>query len=350
MIVEEYSLYQQLPPKMQTELIQKIFSKFMSRFSYFFNSCEIGFRNEFIIWMYARKYLPNSTIQPIGKEADEIVFVMDGMVDLFTNTDKKFMQLPANSIFNDYQLIFNLKSNISFRSYSPIYESEAQYRNNVNYTQTMNLDGEKFQDLLELYEDTAENLKLRALEKRSIFMYYKNKVIKRSQRRLKEMKQKPGGEKLHVLKGADEDETRNESRSPELYMSTYSLGRGMGKYGEDLDSDQDPYHITMPFRHSDELRRKIFDQPEFESDEEREQEAEEKDKENARLIECQNKILDTMQKTLVRMQSELQSKGRMGKSMASELKEELLKVHEEMPGLKEDYEYVEDLEAEEEES
>lgn len=40
----------------------------------------------------------------------------------------------------------------------------------------MNLNGEVFQDLLELYPETADNLKLRALEKRSIFMYYKNKV------------------------------------------------------------------------------------------------------------------------------------------------------------------------------
>ena len=40
----------------------------------------------------------------------------------------------------------------------------------------MNLAGDKFLDLLELYPDTKENLKLRALEKRSIFMYYKNKV------------------------------------------------------------------------------------------------------------------------------------------------------------------------------
>lgn len=40
---------------------------------------------------------------------------------------------------------------------------------------TMNLEGGKFQELIELYPETAENLKLRALEKRSIFMYYKNK-------------------------------------------------------------------------------------------------------------------------------------------------------------------------------
>lgn len=40
----------------------------------------------------------------------------------------------------------------------------------------MNLDGEKFSELLDLYPQTAMNLKLRGLEKRSIFMYYKNKA------------------------------------------------------------------------------------------------------------------------------------------------------------------------------
>ena len=40
----------------------------------------------------------------------------------------------------------------------------------------MNYEDEKFLDLLELYPETAKNLKLRALEKRSIFIYYKNKV------------------------------------------------------------------------------------------------------------------------------------------------------------------------------
>ena len=40
----------------------------------------------------------------------------------------------------------------------------------------MNLDKDKFEELLELYPQTRENLRLRALEKRSIFMYYKNKV------------------------------------------------------------------------------------------------------------------------------------------------------------------------------
>ena len=49
LIVEEFQLYQQLTPKMQTELIQLLFKDFIGRFKYFFNSCEVGFRNEFVI-------------------------------------------------------------------------------------------------------------------------------------------------------------------------------------------------------------------------------------------------------------------------------------------------------------
>lgn len=44
----------------------------------------------------------------------------------------------------------------------------------------MNLDKEKFDELLELYPQTKENLKLRALEKRSIVVYYKHKVEERA--------------------------------------------------------------------------------------------------------------------------------------------------------------------------
>ena len=44
-------------------------------------------------------------------------------------------------------------------------------------------------------------------------------------------------------------------RTGDLYMTTYSNGKGKGRNGEDIDSDDDPYHITMPFMKSDELRR-----------------------------------------------------------------------------------------------
>ena len=166
---------------MQTELINKIFSRFISRFKYFFNSCESGFRNEFVIYLYARIHGPCKVIQRYGREAGEIVLITDGQVDMFTKRGTKFMQLPAHSLFNDYQLLFDLKSNITFKSFTPMFQNEKQMLLAENQTRTMNLDGEKFQSLLELYPETAKNLKLRSLEKRSIFMYYKNKVERRKE-------------------------------------------------------------------------------------------------------------------------------------------------------------------------
>jgi hypothetical protein len=82
-----------------------------------------------------------------------------------------------------------------------------------NFTHTMNCESEKFQELLELYPETATNLKMRALEKRCIFMYYKKKA---SQRRRfgKQTSQKV--ETAHI-------------ENAELFKSTYD--------GEEQDSD-----------------------------------------------------------------------------------------------------------------
>ena len=63
----------------------------------------------------------------------------------------------------------------------------------------------------------------------------------------------------------------------DCYKTTYSAGaaedrkkrtNGGGAGGAEPDSDEDPYHITMPFRRSDEMRKRMFEDPVFESDEE----------------------------------------------------------------------------------
>ena len=77
LIVEEYGLYQELTPKMQTELIEKVFGRFLEKFHYFFDPCEVGFRNEFVIQLYARIHKPGAVIQPYGRKPDEMVMIMD---------------------------------------------------------------------------------------------------------------------------------------------------------------------------------------------------------------------------------------------------------------------------------
>lgn len=58
-----------------------------------------------------------------------------------------------------------------------------------------------------------------------------------------------------------------------LYKTTYK--------GEEVDSDAEEYHITMPFKHNEEIMREIHDGKSFESDESFQMEPEELDRTNA---------------------------------------------------------------------
>lgn len=62
MIVEEFEFYQQLPPKMQNELVDQIFQEILKKFSHFFAYTDVGFRNELIVQMYSRRYAPEADI------------------------------------------------------------------------------------------------------------------------------------------------------------------------------------------------------------------------------------------------------------------------------------------------
>lgn len=74
----------------------------MEKFKHFFNSCEQGFKNEFVIQLYARIYMPQVEIQAYGREADEVVLIEQGSVDLLLRDGTKFMSMPELSVFNDY--------------------------------------------------------------------------------------------------------------------------------------------------------------------------------------------------------------------------------------------------------
>lgn len=62
-----------------------------------------------------------------------------------------------------------------------------------------------------------------------------------------------------------------------LYKTTYK--------GDHDDSDDDPYHITMPFKHSEELHHQILNDLQFESDEDYCMEPEAQDKLNSEMLE-----------------------------------------------------------------
>jgi hypothetical protein len=158
---------------MQTEIMQTIFKDFQTHFKHFFEYCERGFVNELIINMFARIYEPDLTMVSYGEKFRQVYFIQEGAVSMFNKfLIKDFMLLPPYSIFGDYQIICDLKSNICFRT-----------AKHCAQTRFMCVDRKVFLNLCDLFPVTQENLKDRGLQKR---LHY-----------LKAMKRLDDGKKKH---------------------------------------------------------------------------------------------------------------------------------------------------------
>jgi len=117
LIVEDFPFYQQLTPKMKTELIRTTFSDFKKKFSHFFDPCQQGFTNEFIINMYTRIFANNTQIVAPGRKFREMYFITKGHVVIYNTLNQgPFIKLPQYSYFGDYQILFDLNTNILFKT------------------------------------------------------------------------------------------------------------------------------------------------------------------------------------------------------------------------------------------
>ena len=130
-----------MTPKMQTDLIKstRVFREFEKAFNHFFDECERGFTNELIISMYCRLNTPGKTVISYKSNVKEMYFIRQGVVEVFNpdfdnpkrepGTDNSrqdkvdrvyeeqaILYLPKFSYFGDYQILFNLKSNIIFKT------------------------------------------------------------------------------------------------------------------------------------------------------------------------------------------------------------------------------------------
>ena len=99
----------------------------------------------------------------------------------------------------------------------------------------------------------------------------------------------------------------------------------------------------MPFKHSNELHKKVHSDPKFESDEEFEMKKEEKDKFQNQALSEQCDVLDVMQKTIRKLANSLKDGIRTSKthreSFTKTLREEIEQNIGLVPGLQEDYTY-----------
>ena len=199
LVIEEFQFYQQITPKMQTDLIQntRVFKEFERSFNHFFEECERGFTNELIISMYCRIYTPGKTVISYKSNVKEMYFIRQGLVEVYNNEndeiqkEKPILYLPKFSYFGDYQILYNLKSNIVFKT---LPHSNEERKNGPADPMPdiifMCISKNELQDLCDLFPQTAENIKRRSLERRLRFMIQKNT----NSRRYKEKQQKKKAE------------------------------------------------------------------------------------------------------------------------------------------------------------
>lgn len=115
----------------------------------------------------------------------ELFFIRQGIVEVFNNPrdeeedkkDKTLLYLPKYSYFGDYQILFSLKSNLIFKTLS---KANAKSKSNHHAIDEMEdfvfmcVKRDCLFELCDLFPQTAENIRRRAMERRSRFMKVKN--------------------------------------------------------------------------------------------------------------------------------------------------------------------------------
>ena len=88
--------------------------------------------------------------------------------------EKPILYLPKYSYFGDYQILYNLKSNIVFKTLPHLDERKNGPADPMPDIIFMCISKKDLLDLCELFPQTAENIKRRSLERRLRFMIQKN--------------------------------------------------------------------------------------------------------------------------------------------------------------------------------
>ena len=254
MIIEEFNFYQELPPQMQGEVIKLVFADFLKQFDHFLGSFEEGFRNAFVVNLYTRNYKEYDFFAHAGHEVTQIIMVTEGAAHMVSKEEFYFMVLPTYGVFGDFNVAFEAKSMISLRG-PPVPDHVIVPPNTEIFTcKTMNCDSDVFQELMELYPDTAENVKIRALEKREVLMYYLQK------------------ERYRQLSRLGVQMSKKEKQKFNNWINLTTMEES------DFDSDEFEHHISKPYLHETAKYKNpetLEKEAEFMSDEKDEDSAEE---------------------------------------------------------------------------
>ena len=103
--------------------------------------------------------------------------------------EEPILYLPTFSYFGDYQILYNLKSNLVFKTMEPEMEDSNQ-NPEFNSIIFMCIDKTLLLDLCDLFPQTAENIKRRSKERRLRFMQQRNTNSHKWKQKLDELKKK----------------------------------------------------------------------------------------------------------------------------------------------------------------
>lgn len=146
-----------------------------------------------IINMFCRIQNPGRTVIPYKSNVKEMWFIRQGLVEVYNNEndeivkDKPILYLPKYSYFGDYQILYNLKSNLVFKTlaHSPEDKKNGSTESLPDII-FMCCSNEHLNDFCDLFPQTAENIKRRSLLRRKKFMEQKNTNSKKFEEKKKE--------------------------------------------------------------------------------------------------------------------------------------------------------------------
>jgi len=125
--------------------------------------------------MYCRIYKLDQVVIPHRSTVKEMYFIKMGIVEVFNSetdeieNNKPILYLPKYSYFGDYQILYNLKSNLRFKTIKKFPEDlRGPLQDQLIYF--MCVKAEKLNEFCELFPQTAENIKRKALERRRRFL------------------------------------------------------------------------------------------------------------------------------------------------------------------------------------
>ena len=124
-LIRKDEFYDQMKPKIRFELVKTLFSQFKSNFDYMFNDTQFGFEGgseficDFLSNLYSRIYLPGEEIIQYGESVAELYMIQEGIVILSlkgVGVENEFFLLPTYSYFGCFQILYDLKSQIVYKS------------------------------------------------------------------------------------------------------------------------------------------------------------------------------------------------------------------------------------------